>query len=181
MCVHVYLCVHMQVWSAHTPMSASDCILLPHSPVAMVNSLWPTARFVCVCVSPHVCYFLFCFELMHVHVCMHVCVEVSVHIFRCECFCFLFVKCARSTWTCLCQPVFYRVHLSSAIKHWDSCGSRSVMTQLWWEEVVLVLFPSGCMLSGFLSLSLTGSYILSHYCSTLTHEKHGMKFQNDRY
>lgn len=167
MCVCVRTCKRDLLTHLCQPATASCCptLLLPWwTPFGLQQ----VHRFVCVCVSPHVCYFLFCFELMHVHFCMHVCVEVSVHIFRCECVCFLFVKCARSTWTCLCQPVFYRVHLSSAIKQWDSCGSRGVMTQLWWEEVVLVLFPSDCLLSGFLSLSLSGSYIFSHYFSTLT-------------
>lgn len=32
------VCVYMHLLSVHTPVSATDSMLLPHSPVAMVNS-----------------------------------------------------------------------------------------------------------------------------------------------
>ena len=124
--VCVCVCVCARTWkvlSVHTPVSVRDCILLPHSPVAMVNSLRPTAS-AWVCVRACVCLFMcatswFAFNERCVHPCLflwpfgaHACVSA-------------------------CVPPGARVLCNQTQ---SQMWSRGVMSQRRWEEEVFVLF-----------------------------------------
>lgn len=110
----VCVSMHVQVLSVHTPVSepASCCptLLLPWwTPFGLQQVLRCVCLFMCatfafVCVSVHGC--MSVQEYLWLFVCMH-------------------MYCQRAR----CQPVFYWVHVSSVIRHWDSCRRSGVMTQ----------------------------------------------------